>query len=263
MNELRDYFEHNEKRLINKFDHYFDVYDRYFNQYRNKKITIVEIGVYQGGSLQMWRKYFGPEATIWGIDIDLRCKQLEDENTHILIGSQEDPQFLRSIVDKIGPIDILIDDGGHTQDQQIVSFEELYKHIKIGGLYLCEDVHTSYMNAYGGGLKRNGTFIEYTKSLIDQLNAHYTEQPNFMVDDFTRTTNTIHYYDSIVLFEKRAMVKPSSKMTGQWSFEYDKSKKTFAEKFKFHLLVRTNKVLQNLKLKGIFVDEMLRLSSKG
>jgi len=111
MNELRDYFEHNEKRLINKFDHYFDVYDRYFNQYRNKKITIVEIGVYQGGSLQMWRKYFGPEATIWGIDIDPRCKQLEEENTHIIIGSQEDRNFLRSIVDKIGPIDILIDDG--------------------------------------------------------------------------------------------------------------------------------------------------------
>jgi hypothetical protein len=263
MNELRDYFEHNEKRLINKFDHYFDVYDRYFNQYRNKKITIVEIGVYQGGSLQMWRKYFGPEATIWGIDIDLRCKQLEDENTHILIGSQEDPQFLRSIVDKIGPIDILIDDGGHTQDQQIVSFEELYKHIKIGGLYLCEDVHTSYMNAYGGGLKRNGTFIEYTKSLIDQLNAHYTEQPNFMVDDFTKTTNTIHYYDSIVLFEKRAMVKPSSKMTGQFMFKYDSAKKTYFEVILVYYLFKFNKILQSIKIKGFFINEMLRLSGKG
>lgn len=263
MNELRDYFERNEKRLINKFDHYFDVYDRYFNQYRNKKINIVEIGVYQGGSLQMWRKYFGPEATIWGIDIDQRCKKLEDENTHILIGSQEDRYFLRSIIDKIGPIDILIDDGGHTQNQQIVSFEELYKHIKIGGIYLCEDAHTSYMNAYGGGYKRNGTFIEYTKSLIDQLNAHYSEQSSFVVDDFTRTTNTIHYYDSIVLFEKRVMVKPSSKMKGKWSFEYNKSKKTFLEKFNLHLLIKTNKILQNLKLKGIFIDKMLKLSSKG
>ena len=187
MNELRDYFEHNEKRLINKFDHYFDVYDRYFNQYRNKKITIVEIGVYQGGSLQMWRKYFGPEATIWGIDIDPRCKQLEDENTHILIGSQENPHFLRSIVDKIGPIDILIDDGGHTQDQQIVSFEELYKHIKIGGLYLCEDVHTSYMNAYGGGLKRNGTFIEYTKSLI----AKNLRENIYVLSQFSTTALTL------------------------------------------------------------------------
>jgi 23S rRNA U2552 (ribose-2'-O)-methylase RlmE/FtsJ len=72
MNELRNYFEQNEERLINKFDHYFDVYERYFSKFRNKKITIVEIGVYQGGSLQMWRKYFGNEATIWGIDIDPR-----------------------------------------------------------------------------------------------------------------------------------------------------------------------------------------------
>ena len=258
MNELRNYFEQHEGRLINKFDHYFDVYERYFNQFRNKKITIVEIGVYQGGSLQMWRKYFGNEATIWGIDIDPRCKQLEEENTHILIGSQEDRSFLRSIIDKIGPIDILIDDGGHTQDQQIVTFEEMYKYIKIGGIYLCEDVHTSYMNAYGGGNKRNGTFIEYTKSLIDQLNAHYSEQTSFIVDDFTRTTNTIHYYDSIVLFEKRAMVKPSSKMTGEWSFKNDVTKKSYFEKAKFYTIVKLNKILQSLKIKGIFIDEMLK-----
>ncbi len=263
MNELRDYFEQNEERLINKFDHYFDVYERYFSKFRNKKITIVEIGVYQGGSLQMWRKYFGKEATIWGIDIDPRCKTLEDENTHILIGSQEDPQFLRSIIDKIGMIDILIDDGGHTQDQQIISFEELYKYVNPdGGIYLCEDVHTSYMNVYGGGHQRNNTFIEYSKLLVDQLNAHYSEQSSLQINDITRTTNSIHFYDSIVVFEKKTMIPPSSKMMGKWSFEYDIEKKTFLEKIKFHALVRMNKTLQSLKLKGISVNEMLRLSSK-
>jgi 23S rRNA U2552 (ribose-2'-O)-methylase RlmE/FtsJ len=263
MNELREYFEQNEERLINKFDHYFDVYERYFSKFRNKKITIVEIGVYQGGSLQMWRKYFGKEATIWGIDIDPRCKTLEDENTPILIGSQEDPQFLRSIIDKIGMIDILIDDGGHTQDQQIISFEELYKYVNPdGGIYLCEDVHTSYMNVYGGGHQRNNTFIEYSKLLVDQLNAHYSEQSSFQINDITRTTNSIHFYDSIVVFEKKTMIPPSSKMMGKWSFEYDIKKKTFLEKIKFHALVRMNKTLQSLKLKGISVNEMLRLSSK-
>ncbi len=263
MNELRDYFEQNEERLINKFDHYFDVYERYFSKFRNKKITIVEIGVYQGGSLQMWRKYFGKEATIWGIDIDPRCKTLEDENTHILIGSQEDPQFLRSIIDQIGMIDILIDDGGHTQDQQIISFEELYKYVNPdGGIYLCEDVHTSYMNVYGGGHQRNNTFIEYSKLLVDQLNAHYSEQSSLQINDITRTTNSIHFYDSIVVFEKKTMIPPSSKMMGKWSFEYDIKKKTFLEKIKFHALVRMNKTLQSLKLKGISVNEMLRLSSK-
>jgi hypothetical protein len=263
MNELRDYFEQNEERLINKFDHYFDVYERYFSKFRNKKITIVEIGVYQGGSLQMWRKYFGKEATIWGIDIDPRCKTLEDENTPILIGSQEDPQFLRSIIDKIGMIDILIDDGGHTQDQQIISFEELYKYVNPdGGIYLCEDVHTSYMNVYGGGHQRNNTFIEYSKLLVDQLNAHYSEQSSLQINDITRTTNSIHFYDSIVVFEKKTMIPPSSKMMGKWSFEYDIKKKTFLEKVRFHALVKINKTLQSLKLKGISVNEMLRLSSK-
>jgi 23S rRNA U2552 (ribose-2'-O)-methylase RlmE/FtsJ len=261
MNELRNYFEQNEGRLINKFDHYFDVYERYFSKFRNKKITIVEIGVYQGGSLQMWRKYFGKEATIWGIDIDPRCKSLEDENTHILIGSQEDPLFLRSIIDKIGMIDILIDDGGHTQDQQIISFKELYQQVNPdGGIYLCEDVHTSYINVYGGGHKRNNTFIEYSKSLIDQLNAHYTEQSSIQVNEFTKTTNTIHFYDSIVVFERKIMATPSSKMTGKWSFENEVKKKTFLEKLKFHILLRINKVLQILKLRGICVDEMIRLS---
>jgi hypothetical protein len=211
----------------------------------------------------MWRKYFGKEATIWGIDIDPRCKTLEDENTPILIGSQEDPQFLRSIIDKIGMIDILIDDGGHTQDQQIISFEELYKYVNPdGGIYLCEDVHTSYMNVYGGGHQRNNTFIEYSKLLVDQLNAHYSEQSSLQINNITRTTNSIHFYDSIVVFEKKTMIPPSSKMMGKWSFEYDIKKKTFLEKIKFHALVKMNKTLQSLKLKGISVNEMLRLSSK-
>jgi hypothetical protein len=209
----------------------------------------------------MWREYFGKEAIIWGIDIDPRSKTLEGENTHILIGSQEDPKFLKSIINQIGPIDILIDDGGHTQNQQIISFKELYQHIKIGGIYLCEDVHTSYMNLYGGGHKRRGTFLEYSKTLIDQLNAYHSEQSEFMIDQFTLTTNTIHYYDSIVLFEKKAMVKPSAKMTGQWSFEYIKTKKTLIEKFEYHFLIRINKIFQLLKLKAIFVNEMQRLSN--
>jgi hypothetical protein len=210
----------------------------------------------------MWRNYFGKEATIWGIDIDPRCKTLEDQNTHILIGSQEDPLFLRSIIDKIGMIDILIDDGGHTQDQQIVSFQELYKYVNPdGGIYLCEDVHTSYMNVYGGGHKRNNTFIEYSKLLVDQLNAYYSEQSSLKINDITRITNSIHFYDSIVVFEKKIMKPPSSKMMGKWSFENEVKKKTFLEKLKLHALIIINKYLQSINLKAIFVNEMIRLSS--
>src|SRR5450759_589962 len=112
MNDLEKYFRKNNKRLIYKYLHYFDIYDRHFNHYRNKEVVILEIGVSQGGSLQMWKEYFGEKARIFGIDVDPRCKNLEEENIKIFIGSQSDKKFLREVKAQIPPIDILIDDGG-------------------------------------------------------------------------------------------------------------------------------------------------------
>ena len=84
MNDLEKYFESNQDNLINKWMHYFDIYDQYFSKYRDKEIVFVEIGVFQGGSLQMWKEYFGPKAKIYGIDINPECKQFEDEQVTIL-----------------------------------------------------------------------------------------------------------------------------------------------------------------------------------
>ena len=137
MNDLEQYFHKNDDRLIDKWSHYFDVYDQYFSKYRYKEIVILEIGVFQGGSLQMWKNYLGPKAKIYGIDINPNCKELEEENIKIFIGSQSDPDFLKKVKEQIPPIDILIDDGGHTMKQQIVSFEELFGHVKETGIYLC------------------------------------------------------------------------------------------------------------------------------
>jgi len=114
---LEKYFRNNNKRLIHKWNHYFDIYERHFNRFRNKEIVILEIGVLQGGSLQMWKDYFGDKAKIFGIDIDPRCKELEEKNIKIFIGSQSDRKFLRKIKETIPLVDILIDDGGHYMDQ--------------------------------------------------------------------------------------------------------------------------------------------------
>jgi len=262
MNELEQYFEKNDKKLINKYQHYFDVYDRHFSKYKGQEITIVEIGVFQGGSLQMWRSYFGPKAKIWGIDIDPRCKLLEEQNTNIIIGSQEDETFLESIYDITGPIDILIDDGGHTQKQQIKTFEILFEKIKNDGVYLCEDVHTSYWLSYGGGSNRMGTFIQFTKKLIDKLNAYHSEENSLQVDSFTKSAKSIHYYDSIVVIEKGIITKPTSKMTGNYSFN-EKIKKSFLEKIIVRLIIILNKTLRIFKLKGVFINKMLTILDKG
>lgn len=254
MNDLETYFKQNDKRLIHKWAHYFDVYDKHFTKYRNKDIVILEIGVSQGGSLQMWKNYFGDKAKIYGIDIDPRCKEFEEENIKIFIGSQSDRNFLQEVKKQIPPIDILIDDGGHTMAQQIVSFEELFSYVKEDGVYLCEDIHSSYWLTFGGGNKRRGTYIEYTKNFIDYLNAYHSEQKSLKVNDFTRSVDSIHYYDSIVVVEKRKKEKPYTEMTGSATFQHtsqeDASAVNIRYKIKNLFLSTTNKTLRFFKLGG-------------
>jgi len=201
--------------MIDKWLHYFEIYDRYFSKYVGKEIIILEIGIFQGGSLKMWKEYFGERCKIYAIDVNPLCRQFEEDNVEIFIGSQSDRIFLRSIKNKIPKVDILIDDGGHTMQQQIVSFEELFDHVNDNGIYLCEDVHTSYWPIYGGGYKRTETFMEYTKNLIDYLNAWHSKEKKFQVNNFTRSTYSIHYYDSLVVIEKRIIQQPLSKRTGK------------------------------------------------
>jgi hypothetical protein len=195
--------------------HYFDIYHRHFDRFRGKPVVVLEFGVNHGGSLQMWRDYFGRRARIFGVDIDPRCAGLGGRRTKILIGDQEDREFLRSVVAETGPIDVVIDDGGHTMTQQIATFEEVYPRLRENGVFLVEDVHTSYWKRYGGGYRREGTFIEYAKALVDQLNAWHSREPGFEVDEFTRTTRSMHFYDSVVVFERGAVTKPHNQKTGK------------------------------------------------
>jgi len=257
MNDLREYFKNNNGRLIHKYDHYFDIYARYFEKYRSKEIKILEIGISQGGSLQMWKHYFGPQAKIYGIDIDPRCKNFEEDNIEIFIGSQSDREFLKSIKKKIGQVDILIDDGGHTMEQQIVTFEMLFDFVKSDGVYLCEDTHTAYWYGFGGGYRRKSNYIEYTKNLIDQLNAYHSKDKGFEVDEFTRTADSIHYYDSIVVIEKKEHPEPPKhSKTGNPSFTLENKEKTLKDKIVLRAVIRLNVILKAFNLPGYRIDLM-------
>jgi hypothetical protein len=233
MESFRDLFYKHDGRLVNKWDHYFEIYDRHFSKFRGKNINLLEIGISHGGSLQLWKKYFGEEVKIYAIDVNPECKKFEDDQVKIFIGSQSNPDFLRTVVKDIPKLDIIIDDGGHTMKQQIVSFEVLFKNLLPDGVYLCEDTHTSYWYEYGGGLHKKGTFVEYAKSLIDYINAWYvnysrTVQPN----DVTKNVNSIHFYDSIIVFDKTSDRNPPfSIMRGNETIQHfdepEYRKKTF------------------------------------
>ncbi len=215
MSTLKELFERHEGRLIHKWHHYFDVYERYFSRYRGTPVNILEIGISHGGSLQLWREYFGPEANIFAVDINAECKQFEEGKTKVIIGSQEDESFLESLKAQLPPLDILLDDGGHTMKQQILTFNHLFSTVKDGGVYMVEDTHTSYWKEYHGGLHNRGSFIEFSKDLVDQLYAWHIDDPSKMpISQITEHLDSIAFYDSIVVFEKQKRQEPSHSMKG-------------------------------------------------
>lgn len=212
LNDLEKFFFFKKHKTVNKWMHYFEAYDRFFSKYRGKDVTILEIGVFKGGSLQMWKDYFKTsdnKVKIYGIDIDPGCRAFEEDGIKIFIGSQEDREFLYRIREEIGKVDILIDDGGHTMNQQIVTFEELFDLVDDNGIYLCEDTHTSYMKYYGGEYRGN-TFIEYTKSLIDGLHKQYSETDELEKNIYADNIKFITYCDSMVFIEKKKKTTKST-----------------------------------------------------
>lgn len=221
-NPLRAYFDANPGRLIDKWDHYFDIDHRHLQRYRGQPVTLVEIGVFHGGSLQMWKHYLGPQARIIGVDILPRALQLAEAGIEIVIGDQADPRFLADLAARVGPIDVLIDDGGHTMTQQIRTVQGLFDAVKADGIVVVEDVHTSYWSEYGGGYRNPYSFVEFAKQLVDQLNAWYSrDADSFVPNAFTQQTRSIHFYDSVVIFEKGPHPRPRPCQSGTPSFEGD------------------------------------------
>ncbi|HUZ60331.1 MAG TPA: class I SAM-dependent methyltransferase [Hanamia sp.] len=221
MESLREIFDKLDGKLIHKWNHYIEVYDLYFNKYRGKEVNILEIGVSQGGSLEMWKKYFGDKMHLYGVDINPKCKELENEQVTIFIGEQEDRNFLNELKNKIPKIDILIDDGGHTMIQQIVTFEEMFTHVKDDGIYLCEDTHTSYIYEYHGAYKKKNTFIEYSKNFIDYINAWHSENKHQLdVTSFSKSVYGLHFYTGMVIIEKKIMQPPIDIQRGKLTVGY-------------------------------------------
>jgi hypothetical protein len=201
VSELWHSFLTNTGRVAHKWTHYFPIYERHFARFKDTSCLVIEIGCEKGGSLQLWKRYFGPLAQIVGIDIEPSCKQIEEDQIQVFIGDQSSPTFLGEVIRTAGQPDIVIDDGSHVMQHVNTSFDVLYPKVAKNGVYLVEDMHTAYWDEYGGGHRKPGTFIERSKLLVDSLNAYHSRGA-VAVDEFTRTTTSIHFYDSIVVFEK-------------------------------------------------------------
>lgn len=142
MNDLREFFYNRVEGLgIWKWDHYFDIYEKHFSRFRGTNVNILEIGIYSGGSLEMWRDYFGPAATIHGVDIQPECKVYEELGFNIHIGDQSNDKFWEKFKTEVPTLDIVVDDGSHKPRHQSTTFNALFPYIRPGGVFLCEDIH--------------------------------------------------------------------------------------------------------------------------
>lgn len=199
-NPLEAWARGNRGPAVYKWPHYFPVYHRHLQQYRGQSPAVLEFGVLHGGSLRMWRDYFGPGCRVTGADIDPRCKAAEDDQITVATGDQEDPEFLAALA---GPWDVIVDDGGHSMGQQIAALQGMWAALADGGTFITEDTHTSYWPSCGGGHLRPGTFAEYAKTMIDRLHAWQSQDPGLVPDGWTRTLAGLHVYDSIIVFDKQ------------------------------------------------------------
>lgn len=199
MKSLINIFQSHDQRVVCKWNHYLEHYERHFQKYVNQKISILEIGVEAGGSLQLWKKYFGEKCNIVGVDINPECK-FEEEQIKVEIGDQSDLTFLKFIVDKYGPFDIIIDDGSHIQSHIQKTFHYLYNHLKDNGVYVIEDVHCSYFSSFQGGIKSPLNFVNYLLSFIHDINFRYIKE--FFYTKKINHLKSICFYDSLIFIEK-------------------------------------------------------------
>lgn len=222
-NELFRIFESDTD--VHKWHHYFDIYARHFERYRDRPITMLEIGVFRGGSLRMWKQYFHPDSTIVGIDIEKSCQahEIADQKVFVRIGSQADAAFLAGVNGEFGPFDIILDDGSHKTHHQIVSFGALFRDaLKDGGCYMVEDVHSNYWAKH---VDSPESFIDLSKRMIDMMHepwfgrketefrhGHADAIQEMEVSYLSANLDSISFHDSIVVFDKKQQSLPKSEL---------------------------------------------------
>ncbi len=253
-----------------KWDNYFEIYENCLKKFINKKITLVEIGIGNGGSLFMWRNFLGKKAKIIGIELNPDAKKFEKYGFKIFIGDQSDPLFWKNFYKKNGKIDVLIDDGGHTNLQQITTLMESIDNIKNNGVILIEDTHTSFMNYKGFKNPSKNSLINFTTHIIENLHRRNPMLKKKM-NNLSKKIFSIEYFDSIVLLNIKKIINRSKNLHNNiklnpnfidYRFKRLGSKKNFAKQNFFTKFIKpkiSKKGFLNSIYEGYLIKKYLRI----
>ena len=267
----------NSKKYSIKWSNYFQVYEKILSNYRNKRIKFVEIGVANGGSLFMWKKYFGKKAKIIGIDLNPNAKKLEKNGFKIYIGNQSDKKFWDHFYKKEGKVDIILDDGGHKNLQQISTVHYSLAHIKDGGKIIVEDTSTSYLKKEFDNPSKY-SFINYAKNIVDNIHRR-SPLLRKKISFYSKKIFLVEFFESIVVFSidsKKCFENKevANKARNEWAIDYrhneyfgdlksklDKKYGLLNKRSFFRRIIRKifyrnfiYNLLDNIKIKKIFRD---------
>lgn len=215
---INDIHRNKKGKLSNKWDSYLIYYDSLFMPMRQENISLLEIGVQNGGSLETWSEYFLNAKQFIGCDINPKCADLkyEDERINIIVGNANDTATFQEVMKKCNEYDIIIDDGSHISSDVITSFINYFPLLNPGGIYVVEDTHTLYMDAYGGGILNEFGAYSFFKKMIDVVSYQFWEKelsinshlrtffplqstPKFIIDGWV---DSVEFRNSIITIRK-------------------------------------------------------------
>ena len=220
METLRELYAAHRGKVADKWDLYLDVYERVLSPWRDKPIDFVEVGVQNGGSLEVWSKYFRNARTLTGCDVDPRCRALafDDPRIAVVVAPINTNEAARGILARAPRFDVFIDDGSHISRDIVMTFLNYFGLVKPGGIFLIEDLHCAYLKPWGGGIAEPSGAAGFLKLLVDGIHhgywrndAAFSEMVAPYLPEGARADETIvadvasiAFHDSLCVIEKRA-----------------------------------------------------------
>lgn len=218
---LRQLYESHTGKVSDKWSSYLEVYDRVLGAYRATPVRLLEIGIQNGGSLEIWARYFETSKALIGCDINPECAKLtyDDPAIHVIVGDAGTAEVLQRVMAIAPQLDIVIDDGSHQSRDMVRNFALYFPLLSDGGVFIAEDMHSSYWSQFGGGLGHPHSGMNFFKQLTDVIHAEYWGVPKEGRDLLARTLQShecdvdsamlqhihaIEFRNSMVIITKRA-----------------------------------------------------------
>lgn len=184
MKTLRQFYEQHVGKVSDKWSIYLDEYERLLAPYRDRQINLLEIGIQNGGSIEIWAEYFQDAKKLVGCDINPDCSRLSytDPRISVIVGDANVDDTERAVDMSAPDFDVVIDDGSHTSGDIVKSFSRYFPKLNVGGIFIAEDLHCSYWREFDGGLYHPHSSVGFFKSLADVINHEHWGVRKWRVD---------------------------------------------------------------------------------